>query len=98
VNNIVQLANWAFRPPELYLILDLFVGLAVLLKGVGVRAEKNGSGDEVDNMPTTTKPPMLLIEAQLNAQVFKTRVVAPRIVCDKVPNAILEPIFGELFH
>jgi hypothetical protein len=67
VNNIVQLANWAFRPPKFYLILDLFLRLAVVLKGVGVRAEENGSGDEVDNMPTATKPLVLLVEAELSA-------------------------------
>jgi hypothetical protein len=54
VNNIVQLANWAFRPPEFYLVLDFFVGSAVLFEGVGVGAgaEKNGSGHNIDNVPT----------------------------------------------
>ena len=72
--------------------MDLFVGLAILFERVGVRAEKNGSGDEVDDVATATEPTMLLVEPQFNAQVFKARVVALRIVCDKISNAILESI------
>jgi len=85
--------------------LNLFVGLTILFERVGIRTEKNRSGDEIDDVATATEPTMLLFEPQLTAQVFKARVVALRIVCDKVSDAVLEPILvkyladtiGEIF-
>jgi hypothetical protein len=67
MNDIVQLAERTLSTPELDLILNLFIDLAVLLKGVGVCAEKNRPGDKVNNVAATTEPPMQLFEAQLNA-------------------------------
>ena len=46
--------------------MDLFVGSAVVLEGVGVRAEEYGSGDKVDNMPTATKRLVLFVKAKVN--------------------------------
>ena len=93
----MQLANWSFRPPQPHLILEFLVGLAVLFEGVGICPKEDGSGDEINDMPAAPKPVVLLIEAKLSSELFKARVVAFCVVCDKVPHATFEAIFVDDF-
>jgi hypothetical protein len=73
--------------------LNLFVGLALLLEGVCIRAKEYRSGDEVNNVPTAAKPPVLLIEAKVDTKFFKTRVVIVRVIRNKVSDTILKAKF-----
>jgi hypothetical protein len=71
--------------------------MAVLFKGVGIRSEKDRPGDEINDMPAAPKPTMLLIEAKLSTELFKTRIVIFCVVGDKVPDATVKAIFVDDF-
>jgi hypothetical protein len=77
--------------------LEFLVGLAVLFEGVGICPKEDGSGDEINDIPAAPKPVVLLIEAKLSSELFKARVVAFCVVCDKVPHATFEAIFVDDF-
>ncbi|RSL44226.1 hypothetical protein CEP54_014771 [Fusarium duplospermum] len=80
MNNVMQLANGSFRPPQLHLVLEFLVGLAVLFKGVGICPKQDGPGNEINDMPAAPKPAVLLVEAKLSSELVKTCVVAFRVV------------------
>lgn len=63
VDDIVQLTYWALGSLKRNVILNFFLGLAVLFKRISVCSEKNRAGDKVDDVAAAAEPPMLLIEA-----------------------------------
>jgi hypothetical protein len=97
MDNVVQLSNGSFRPPEPHLVLKLLVGLTVLFEGVGICPKQDGSGNEINDMPAAPKPAVLLIEAKLSSELVKTGVVAFCVVCDKVSDATFQAIFVDDF-
>jgi hypothetical protein len=97
VNNVMQLANWSFRPPQPHLVLDLLVGLAVLFKDVGIHPKQDGPGDEINDMPAAPKPAVLLTETKLSAELIEARVVAFCVVCNKISDSTFDAIFVDDF-
>ena len=73
--------------------MNLFVGLALLLEGVRIRAKEYRSGDEVNNVPIAAKPPVLLIKAKFNTKFFEIHVVIVRVIRNKVSDTILKAKF-----